>query len=300
MPQDNFIVVPNGGQNVLWLEGVKGKVSFTHDAKISVRLVDKSNADKIAESIIKFHSNGNGKTIMSDHQKQLWTRLVSLNDQNPGQTLAITGKAPGWGKLTVTGGDGKAYRTEVGVSKQRYFDVAFRFLRHKEPDGTLVADTIHKPAIASDWIATLNWIYGPQANVMFDLLNAEWVTLDSKPSQPISRDFFKKSIANTPVANADITIYLVGQWGGGSAGHSRGTYFDNEGYAVVTDSPKQDEIPEGIDVFMLTMAHEILHYLREKRKLPPGHYDRDGILLSNKVQSLRLDKQAVLDVNPPG
>ena len=68
--------------------------------------------------------------------------------------------------------------------------------------------------------------------------------------------------------------------------------------AAIDDRPKRDEIPEPIDVFMLTMAHEILHYIRKERGFT-GHHDRQNILLSNKIQSLRMDKQLVMDVNPP-
>jgi len=96
----------------------------------------------------------------------------------------------------------------------------------------------------------------------------------------------------------DITVFLVGQWGGGASGHSRGTFFEDLDVAAIDDRPKRDEIPEPIDVFMLTMAHEILHYIRKERGFT-GHHDRQNILLSNKIQSLRMDKQLVMDVNPP-
>jgi hypothetical protein len=46
------------------------------------------------------------------------------------------------------------------------------------------------------------------------------------------------------------------------------------------------------------MAHEIAHYLRSERGFT-GHHDRPNVLLSSGIQSLRLDKQLVMDINPP-
>jgi hypothetical protein len=299
VPQEDFIVVPKGSQNLVWLDGAKGALGISHDGKVDVETVTKRNLSRIAEGITRHHTSGSALGTMRDYQKQLWTRMVDIVEHHPGHLLAITGKAPGWGKLKVASG-GRSYQADIGVSKQSYIDVAFRFVQHKAPNGGFGPDTIHRPDAAEDWVATLNWIYGPQANVHFDLLDAEWVTLDQAPSQPVGRDFFLKSIATAPPVLADVTIYLVGTWGGGASGHSRGTYFDNTGIAVVTDAPAQEEIPEGINVFMLTMAHEILHYLREARHMPGSHHDRERVLLSNGIQTLKIDKQLVLDINPPG
>jgi len=295
VPQDNYIVVPHQSYNVVWLEGVKGSLGYTHDGKISVQKVTKDNASKIAESISRNltsgHKSGGG------YNKELLGQMQSLVNSNPGQTLAIAGKKPGFGKLEVTA-DGTTYKAEVGVTRQVTVNLGFRFLQHS--DGSKkIPDTAYTPNDAAGWIATLNRIYGPQANIIFDLVDADWVTLDSAPVQPISREFFLKSIAVTP-AKKNVNLHLVGTWGGGLAGHSRGTYFDNTGVAVITDKPGQDEIPKGIDPFILTMAHELLHFIREKRGMPKGHPGRDLILLSDKIQTLRIDKQMSIDINPPG
>ncbi len=299
VPQDDFIVVPHKSYNVVWVDGPKGAVGYSHDARISVEAVTKDNVTRILRSIVRHHSSGDGITTMLDYEKQLWARMHDIVGRHPGHLLALGGRSPGWGKLKLTAG-GRTWSAEAGVSTQSFVDVAFRFLRHKEADGSLVADTIHKPEFAGEWVGALNLIYGPQANVCFSLHDAEWITLPQRPSQPIGRDVFLKAIANNPPVNPDITVYLVGTWGGGSSGHSRGTYFDDTGIAVITDNPNQGEIPEGISVFTLTMAHEILHYLREARHLPPGHHSRDRILLSSGIQTLRIDKQLVMDINPPG
>jgi hypothetical protein len=144
----------------------------------------------------------------------------------------------------------------------------------------------------------LNWIYGPQTNITFDRVDAEWVTVPDPPYQPISRDTFLKSIASQAPAGPDLTVFLVGQWGGGASGHSRGSFFDDQDVAAIDDKPSRGEIPEPIDVFLLNMAHEIPHYIRKEPGFT-GHHDRQKVLLSTRIQSLRIDKQLVMDVNPP-
>jgi hypothetical protein len=63
---------------------------------------------------------------------------------------------------------------------------------------------------AGFFIAMLNWIHGSQANITFDLVDAEWVTVPDPPYPPISRYTFLKSIASQAPAGPDLTVFLVG------------------------------------------------------------------------------------------
>lgn len=294
LPQDDYIVVPYHSYNVVWLEGVKGTVSFKDDIKTDVKKVTKDNAGKIAESISRNHTSGHkaGSTLT----KEVLAQMLSLVNSNPGQVLAVYGKQSGFGKIELTA-DGKTYKPDVGVTRQVTYSIAFRFLQHTDGNKK-VADTVYTPNDAAGFISLLNRIYGPQTNIVLDLAGTDWVTLDSAPSQPISRELFLK-FAVSPPKGTDLVMHLVGNWGGGLSGHSRGTYFDNTGYAVVTDKPGQDEIPQGIDPFMLTMAHETMHFIREKRGMLKGHPGRENILLSDKIQTLKIDKQMSMDANMP-
>src|SRR6185503_16414238 len=89
VPQDNYIVVPHGSYNVVWLEGVTGSLSYKDDAKTSTQTVTKANATQIAESIASNHTSGHKSG--SDLQKDLLARMLALHNSNPGQTLAIYG-----------------------------------------------------------------------------------------------------------------------------------------------------------------------------------------------------------------
>lgn len=296
VPEGSFISVPQDSYNVVWIEGSKGKVSYTNDGKTSIQKVTKDNAAKIAENVGRHHTSGHKAS--GDYGKDLLARMNALINSNPGEVLAIQGKKLGYSKIEVTA-DGTKLKFEAGIAPQRVYNISYRFLQH--PDGGKnVPDTAYTPKSADGWIPILNRFYGPQANIIFDLVDSDWVTAPSAVSQPVGRDFFLKSIAVKPTEKKTVVMHLVGKWGGGDSGHSRGTYFNDTGVAVVTDKPNQDEIPAGIDPFMLTMAHEILHFIREKRGLPGGHPPRDGILLSSKIQTPRIDKQMSMDINPPG
>lgn len=298
VPQPDFMVVPHKGENLVWLTGARGgAVSFKPDSKISIHPVKEKDVSRIAGDYVRRHASGMGLDEIEDARKALWAAMYAILHGNPGNLLLVSGKSPGWSSIKATHG-GKTTVLNVAVTKNESVDVSFRFLRHKDGSGNLVPDTIWSPGDAAKWVAGLNWVYGPQANISFDLWDAEWVTLDQAPHQPISKQTFLNDIVSQKPAGPDVTVFLVGKWGGGASGHSSGTFFHEEDAAVVDDRPSHPEITDPIDTFMLTLAHEIAHYLRKERGLF-GHHDRANVLLSNGIQSLRLDKQLVMDMNPP-
>lgn len=78
MPQDNFLVVPNDGVNLVWLDGTRGAVSFDHDRKLSVHAVKSDQVGKIAEQYVRQHTSGGvGIAIVEDLRKQIWSRMFS-------------------------------------------------------------------------------------------------------------------------------------------------------------------------------------------------------------------------------
>lgn len=293
VPQDNFMVVPHEGENLVWIAGARGgSVSLSHDGRISVQQVSSSQIGKIADEYVLRH----GANLADGTRKQLWASMLSILQYNPGNLFQVKGKTPGWSHIKATH-RGKSITMDVAVTRRNWIDVAFRFVRHKTGSGT-AADTQYTPDDAPRMIEALNWIYGPQVNVRFDLWDAEWVTLDQAPGQPVSGQMFLGKIAPARPSGPDVTVFLLGKWGGGASGHSNGTSFYDLESIVVTDDPSHLEIPQNIDPFNLTLAHELAHHLRYARGFT-GHHDRPNVLLSNGIQSLRLDKQLVMDINPP-
>ena len=298
VPQPDFMVVPHKGENLVWFAGARGGgVSFSPDPKISIHAVRERDVSRIAGDYVRRHATGMGLSAVEDARKALWAAMFAILHSNPGDLLLVSGKSPGWSRIKATHG-GKTTILDVAVTKSQWIDISFRFLRHRDANGNLVPDTIWSPDDASKWVAGLNWIYGPQVNVSFDLWDAEWVTLNQAPSQPISRNVFLNDIVGQKPAGPDLTVFLVGEWGGGYSGHTGGTFFHDVDAAVVTDRPSHPEIAKTIDPFMLSLAHEIAHSLRKERGFF-GHHDRPNVLLSRGIQSLRLDKQLVMDINPP-
>lgn len=295
VPQDDFVFVPLEASNVVWIDGGTGDAQLKAAAKVKVEKLTKSTYGAVLEKMLKLHTAGDSEGV-SDRSKALKAGVLHALTQNPGRVFALHGTKGGFGKLTLTAGK-ETREAEVGVSKQKSFKLAFRFLRHREGTGT-APDTKHDPKEAPGWIAGLNWIYGPQANVHFSLEGtADWVTVPTKPDQPITASFFLDTVAAAPSKDADLTIYFVGEWRG-SSNDADGTYYGDRKIVVMTDTPNHPEIPKGNDVFLLVLAHEVLHHLRALRG-SKGHHDRKNVLLSTGIQTLRIDKQLVIDINIP-
>ncbi|MFL5243874.1 MAG: hypothetical protein ACJ8FY_17365 [Gemmataceae bacterium] len=102
--------------------------------------------------------------------------------------------------------------------------------------------------------------------------------------------------------SADVTVYLVGRYSGKSAG----TTFPDlspKGIAVVLDD-KCTGIPvaKGDDPFILTLAHELVHFVLDKqgKKNVEHHlFDVDNVLLSKKTESTILSATTLDMLYPP-
>lgn len=294
VPQDNFVFVPLNAPNIVWVDGGEGTAQIRAEAKVKVEKLDKSTYGAVVEKMLKLHTAGDSEGV-AGRSKALKAGVLHALTQNPGRVFALHGQTAGFGKLKLSAGR-ETRDAEVGVSDQKSFSLAFRFLQHKDGSATR-PDTTHDPKEAAGWVAGLNWIFGPQANVHFSLQDTGWVTVPTKPDQPIKADFFLNTVAAEPSKDASLTIYFVGDWRGTSS-DGDGTFYPEKKVAVMTDTPNHPEIPKENDVFLLVLAHEILHYLRAVRGFK-GHHDRKNVLLSSGIQTLRIDKQLVIDINIP-
>ncbi|MFN8650356.1 MAG: hypothetical protein U0133_00450 [Gemmatimonadales bacterium] len=295
VPKDDFVFVPLHAPNIVRVEGGTGDAQIKASGKVKVEKLTKANHGAAVEKMMKLHSAGETDAA-ADRRKAFKAGVLHAVSQNPGRVFALHGVTSGFGSLTLTAGK-ESREAGVGVSQPKSFALAFRFLRHT--DGTSTApDTAHDPKEVDRWIAELNWIFGPQANVHFTLQDTDWVTVGRKPDQPIKEPFFLETVASAPSTNADLTIYLVGDWRG-SSNDADGTYYRDRKIVVLTDAPNHPEIPKEVDIFLLVLAHEILHHLRALRGAT-GHHDRKNVLLSSGIQTLRIDKQLIIDVNIPG
>jgi hypothetical protein len=183
---------------------------------------------------------------------------------------------------------------DVAICPYKVFNVAFRFLRHKDQAGGMKAATRWTPEMAKEMVRMSNDVFAPQVNIHFKLADSDWVTTEEL-HQPIGDQAFKQYLVKHKSDKADVTVFLVGKWKGNDT-HPNGTYYTEENVAVVNDNPSHPEGTDG-DPFALTLAHELAHHVQHTRSAL-GHHNREKILLSTGIQSPKLDKQLVADLNP--
>jgi hypothetical protein len=78
--------------------------------------------------------------------------------------------------------------------------------------------------------------------------------------------------------------------------------FPDKGICVVEDAAATElPVVKGSDAFVVNLAHEVAHFLNYKQGSGERniHHDRQGILLSSKLQSARMDSGVVGLVNCP-
>jgi len=82
--------------------------------------------------------------------------------------------------------------------------------------------------------------------------------------------------------------------------HPNGTFFFEHDVAVLTDEPTHPKLDAGTDPLVLTLAHEVAHYILQHRgfRNQSHHHKREGILHSTGIQSARFDKQLINNLNP--
>jgi hypothetical protein len=202
--------------------------------------------------------------------------------------LLATGKMRGLTSINAVHA-GITFNLEVAVVPSQNFTVAFKFLQHLD-ESRNITTTRWNPSDARWLINKLNWIYGPQANISFQMVEADWVKVDKILGESLDKEAFFNHVVERKNKSADLNIFFVRKWKGGEAG---GTYFPEVEAAVVEENPESLPVTADADPFLVNLAHEVAHYLGA------FHHDRENVLLSNGRQSTRLDKQLVFDVNPP-
>ena len=84
---------------------------------------------------------------------------------------------------------------------------------------------------------------------------------------------------------ADVTVFLVGKWSG--RGDAGGTFFRDPGDVIALDDKPAIPVVEGNDVFIVTLAHELVHFVLHFRgnKMNIHHLPDQHALLNKLVES---------------
>ena len=211
--------------------------------------------------------------------------------------LSVRGRVRSQSRIQATR-RGVTTEVLVAVVPQKTVTVALRFVQHRDASGAMITLSRWTPSDRR-WLASkLNWVYGPQLNITFDVLDAEWARVDQHLGHPIDDATFLRHIVHKKHPSADLTVFFLGNGWRSNKSEVAGTMFYDEDAAVVVDDA-QIPVTEGADPFVVTLAHEVAHYLRDAQSGFRGHHDRTGVLLSGGTESTVLDKQLVYEINPP-
>jgi hypothetical protein len=204
-----------------------------------------------------------------------------------GQLLSVTGKVPGWSWITA----GKE-SLKLIVAKAMDFDIAFKFLRRLDDQGNMVDATAKRPSNVDGWIYQLHWILGSQANIWFVSTDRRPFNVNKQFGPRVNEAMIRQNqeFADEIDRTADVTVFLVGNYvGENAAGQTFADLTDKGQIAVVIDD-KCTSIPvvKGDDPFIVTLAHELVHVVLDKRgntEKDQHLYNETNILFCKKVES---------------
>ena len=218
-------------------------------------------------------------TQLTDLSAALFAAIVRELDSG-GLLLSVESKHAGntWIKA------GKLQQS-ISVTTPLVLDLTFKFLHCLDADGKMMPQTHKDPAFVDGWMNHLNWILGAQTNVWFSVQSADPIKLDQQLGQPVNDKMFRDFIMDKKDGFADITVFLVGKWSG--RGEAGGTFFGDPGDVIALDDKPAIPVVEGNDVFIVTLAHELVHFVLHFRgnKMNIHHLDDQHALLNKLVES---------------
>lgn len=281
-----FMVVPKNGANLVILEGARPRELVYDRQKFDIIAVTPENKLKV------------GQKLKPEVAAHLAPALAALKPDN--HLIAVTKNRGTEDAITIGKG---GVTLKVGLFPPRRYSLAFKFLQHDAK----TRPSKWNPTHAAGWLAALNAVYGPQANIAFEMAQAaDYFTVATVLPQPIGNKAFANHIVahkSKVVTGKDklpvLTVFLVGKWKD-DGDHPNGTFFPDENVIVLTDEPMHPKLDAATDPLVLTLAHEAGHFVLHHRgfKKAEHHHSRGGILMSSGIQSARLDRQLVLNLNP--
>jgi hypothetical protein len=294
--KSTFMMLPKGGANLVLLEGASlRELAYDHN-KFVLTEVTNENRLKVEKGL---------------HEEVASRLRPVLGALKKDSRLLLVRKRSGTEDNITIGKGGGAATLQVGQYPLRRYSLAFKFMQHDKS----TRPSRWKPEDAAGWLAKLNATYGAQANITFEMAEKpDYFTVETVLPQPIEKKAFENHIVahkskvatgkdkatgkdNPPV----LTVFLVGKWKS-DGGHPNGTTFYDPKVAVITDEPVHPkEAIAAADPFMLTLAHEVGHWVLYQRGFKgEHHHKRQGILHSIYIQSLRFDKQLMNHLNTYG
>lgn len=197
-------------------------------------------------------------------------RHVMVKEIKPdGKTRLFTvhGHQSGEGEIKAVNGK-ESISAAVTIYPKKEYKVSFRFPSAPDLDGNMKRLTTGVPAEATAWVKSVNDIFGPQCNIWFRLISSQDITLTKtlvKPSATNADEMFTKADKA-----ADVTVFLAKDI---FAPEASG-FFQTVVKQIVCED--RDKGPN----FVRTLAHELGHFVLDKRGTP-GHTGKDFGLMND-------------------
>jgi len=246
------------------------------------------------------------KEVTREYMAEVRRVLGPLSVLMPPNTrvFRVGGRAPGETKLVATKGSQRTALT-VSVHRKRVFKIAFYFLQDRSASGAVTQRTAFSPTAARGWVADLNQVFGPQANLWFELGRSEYLPLRGMGEWVGSATDLTAFAAARTASGAPITVFLAGQKIVTVDRSEPLGFYDRPSKVIVVQDQLVSDPWAGRTAPMLkTIAHEIGHYLNDARGAGQGHdffrgsgYDAD-ILNTLDGGDIKIPHQRVLDWNP--
>jgi hypothetical protein len=290
-PGTEWIMVPKGKSNLVCLTGGAG---------YGVKAVEGANKISIAE----IHKDKHG-----DEVGRVNAPFIGKDDK----LLRITGVHQGPGKIAATKGSDKA-EIQFSVHGSRTFNISFFFLSDLDAQNHSTPRSAFSPKDATGWVEKLNQVYGPQANIWFELGKnmplaisglGKFVSSDHAKMLAEHKDT-QVAAGKTKESKAPIRVFLAGPaLRPSDKSEPFGFYHIATKIILLQDQNEPKAGSEGPTFLMLkTLAHEIGHFLNNFHGGGQGEdffrktgYNND-ILNTLDGSNIKISRQRVLDWNP--
>jgi hypothetical protein len=303
-------IAPNSGVDSLrpgaeWIMVPKGKSNFvclTGGAGYGVKAVEGKSYVRIAEISEDKHADEIG------HINALF---IGKDDK----LLRITGLQRGPGKIAATKGSDKA-ELKFSVHGSRTFNISFFFLHDLDAQNRSTPRTAFSQKDAAGWVERLNQVYGPQANIWFELgkntplaVSGLGAVVTSDHAQMLA-DHKDAQVATgkSKESKAPIRVFLAGPALRSSDTLDPFGFYHIESKVILLQDQQEpniwDKLGGPTSLMLKTLAHEIGHFLNHLQGAGQGHkhYEDTGyvsdILNTIDGSDIKISRQRVLDWDP--
>jgi hypothetical protein len=249
--------------------------------------------------------------LSNNDRKDLAGRIIGpvqneVGTAGDGKLFVVKGNLAGL--MTLQAGD---TTKDIEVISPARYTVSFRFLLQPKEvsDSSPSIWTKHTISEVDAWVSNLNWIFGSQANITFQLgtaqgFHAQDTLFPSLGHGQMEENFYNPKDSNRDYRdkNANFTVFVVGPFNyeGNAKVHAATNHPDDGGswVTVIADDPVYDRIDYPPSRFIPVLCHELSHAIRKDYDDFDG--DPEGIS-SLKKQNTKIGpllRDALL--HPPG